>query len=85
MRENTFAVRLTALANMVVKMVGIAILTILVWYAFRYTQYMNPLGSEDPINVHDSMGRNLLIFVITVVGVIALLALEKRLSPKVQK
>lgn len=85
MRENTVIDRLAALANMVVKIVGATIFFLLGWYSFRYTRYMNPLGDENSIDVHDSMGRNLLIFVITVVGVIALLALEKRLSPKVQK
>lgn len=85
MRENKLAVRLATLANRVVKIVGAAIFMILAWYAFRYTQYMNPLGSEDPINVHDSMGRNLLFLGITIVVVVSLLVLERYLSPMVQR
>lgn len=75
----TFGMKLTSLANWVVRVVGVAIFAFLSWYSLTYTQYMNPLGSEDPINVPDSVKRNVLFLGVALVVVVGLFFLEKKL------
>lgn len=67
-----------------VKITGAMIFLGLSWYAFRYTQYMNPRGSETPVNVHDSMTKNILFLLVTVLVLVGLFVLEQRLKPSVQ-
>lgn len=77
--------RLAVLANHVVKICGCAIFLFLTWYSFRYTQYMNPGGDEIPVNVQDSMSRNLLALFLAAAVFLWLVQLERQLSERLQK
>ncbi len=77
--------RLTALANWTVRIFGGAIFLFLTWYSFRYTQYMNPGGSEAPLNVRDSMSRNLLVLLFAAAAFTALFAAEERMGEKARQ
>lgn len=72
-------------ANSIVRVIGSVIFIILSWYAFRYTQYMNPGADERPLNVHDSMLKNLLILFAAVVIFYGLTVWEKRVSQRTQE
>lgn len=76
--------RLTTLANWVIRVVGVAIFTFLSWYSMRYTQYVNPLGKEYPINVWDSAKRNIFFVGIAVIVVITLMFIESRMTEKIR-
>lgn len=80
----TFGRKLTSLANRVVQVSGVAIFSFLTWFSLTYTQYMNPLGSEDPINVQDSVKRNLLFIGLAIAVIVGLFLLEKKLSAVVR-
>lgn len=76
--------KLAVLANWVIRVTGAAIFLWLVWYAFRYTQYMNPGEMEIPRDVKDSMGRNLLGLAMAVVVLYGVFCLEKKVPDKAQ-
>lgn len=83
--KDSFANGLAGAANWTIRIVGSAIFLVLVWYAFRYTQYVNVGGQEIPVEVHDSMLRNLL-FLVGGGGILfALYWLNDKISLKVQK
>ena len=71
-------------ANWIVRICGAAIFLFLTWYSFRYTQYMNPGWDERPLNVRDSMGRNLLFLLLAGAFLIFLFRLEKCVSQQVK-
>lgn len=79
-----FAAGLSAIANWVIRIVGSVIFAVLLFYAFRYTQYMNPGGAELPVNVPDSMTRNILFLGGAAVFLFGLFWLETKVDPKVQ-
>lgn len=83
--DKTLGVRLTALANWVVRIVGAGIFFILTWYAFRYTQYMNPQGAENPVNVQDSMTKNIVFLILAMAVIAGLYVSEKYLNEKIQQ
>lgn len=72
-------------ANWIVRVIGGGIFIILSWYAFRYTQYMNPGADERPLNVHDSMLKNLLVLFVAVAIYYGLTVWEKRISLRTQE
>lgn len=76
---------LTAAANYVVKIVGAAIFAVLLWYAFRYTWYVLPGGREMPVDMHDSMWKNLLCVICVMVFVAALLYADRKVPAKGKK
>lgn len=78
--------KLTHMANWVVRLVGGAILFVLVWYAMRFTQYMEPMqGYEYPVDSRDSVLQNLLAAAL-VLGIMAVgSALEHRGGDRPQK
>lgn len=76
--------KLVVLANWIVRICGAAIFWFLTWYSLRYTQYMNPRGNEIPVNVRDSMGRNLLILLFAGAFLVFLSQLEKSVSQQVK-
>lgn len=77
---------LTNTANWVVRLVGGAILFVLTWYSFRFTQYMVPLqGHEFPVDSPDSMWQNLLAVIVVMAAVAAGMRLEGRLKDRVSK
>lgn len=76
---------LTGAANWVICIVGGGIFLFLTWYALRYTQYMNPAPDEIPINVHDSMSKNLLFAGLYMAVFIGLFVLEKRTPERVKQ
>lgn len=78
--DGTFGMRLTSLANWTVRVVGSAIFAFLTWYSLRFTQYINPLGSEDPIVVRDSVIRNMLCLGLAIAVVVGLTVLEACLT-----
>ena len=75
---------LAVLANWIVRICGTAIFLFLTWYSFRYTQYMNPGGEEIPLNVWDSMSRNLLVLLFAGAFLVFLAQVEKRFSQQVK-
>lgn len=83
--EGTFGRILTSLANRTVQVVGVIIFIFLAWHSLRYTQYINPLGSEDPINVPDSIKKNILFLVLAVGGIIGCALMENRLADKAKQ
>lgn len=88
LREKTgcgeYGDRILALANGVVRITGGIIFLFLTWYAFRYTQYMLPGGTELPVEVRDSMKGNLLAVVVLTGLFLGLLKLEKHVAPRIQ-
>lgn len=76
--------KLTTLANWVVRVIGVAIFLWLTWYAFRYTQYCNPGEAEIPVDVRDSMGRNLLGLGLAVLMLFGAFWLERKVPARMQ-
>lgn len=79
-----FGAGLSTAAIWTLRIVGSVIFLALGWYALRYTQYMPDFYSEVPINMHDSMWRNLLCLILAVLVLAVLFVLERRLSAKVR-
>lgn len=77
--------RLMAAAGYVVKSVGIVIFAFLLWYALRYTCFIVPGGQEIPVEMGDSMWKNLLGAAAAVGLITALLYAEKRVSANLQQ
>lgn len=84
MTWDRFVEGLSSAANRTVCIIGSTIFLALSWYAMRYTQYVPRYYVELPVNVHDSMARNILVLVIAVLVIIGLFKLEKHLSVKTQ-
>ncbi len=80
-----FADKLVCLANWIIRIVGSLIFLGLVWYAFRYTQYMNIGGEAVPVEVQDSMLRNILFLGCVCGGLFGLYRLHDKISPEMQK
>ena len=76
--------RLYNMGNLIVRVVGSAIFLVLVWYAYRYTQYMMPGDPEIPVNVYDSQKQNLLCLAMAVAAMAALMVFEKKTDVKIQ-
>ena len=76
--------RLYYAGNLVVRVVGSTIFLGLVWYSFRYTQYMLPGGDEIPMNVYDSVKQNILCLCLVTGGTAVLLFIERRMERRVQ-
>lgn len=76
--------KLALWANWVIRITGAIIFLWLSWYAFRYTQYMNPGELEIPRNVKDSMGRNLLGLGMAVMFLFTVFLLGKKIPNKIQ-
>ena len=72
-------------ANWIIRIVGGAIFVFLSWYAMRYTQYMNVSCEEIPINVPDSMGKNLLFLFLFIAAFAGALFLERKVPEKIQR
>ena len=77
--------KFTLLANWIVRICGGVIFLFLTWYSMRYTQYMNPGGDEVPVNVRDSMSRNLLFLFLVLAVFVWLMHLEKRIAPGIRE
>lgn len=71
--------------NRIISVAGSVIFFFLCWYSFRYTQYMPPFSLEFPVNVADSMLRNLLALGLLAAMTVGLTAAERKLEPKVQR
>lgn len=80
-----FGSKILHIANWVVGTIGSLIFAGLCWYAFRYTQYMNPDAGEFPINVHDSMTKNICGIVVMSAVLGGLLVADKKLSSNIMK
>lgn len=77
--------KLFVLANWIVRISGGAIFLFLTWYSMRYTQYVNPGGEEMPLNVRDSMSRNLLLLLLLAAVFVWLMKLEEKIAPAVRE
>lgn len=74
---------MTVLANWVVRLIGSAILFVLVWYALRFTQYMVPMqGYEYPVDTKDSMLQNVLCLGLVLAAFAAGTVLEGHLGER---
>ncbi len=71
--------------NRVVRVVGSGIFLWLLWYAMKWTYYINPGGDEIPVNVPDSVGRNLLAAVLAIGAMALLFTAEGRLGRSAQR
>lgn len=69
-------------ANWIVRICGGAIFLFLSRYAMHYTRYMNPGGEEIPLNVPDSVLRNVFGLCFGIAVFYGLYLLEKHLSPQ---
>lgn len=76
--------RLYRAANLVIKIFGCILFAGLSWYAMRYTQFIAPEGEEIPLNVRDSMGKNLLGILLAGFLLIGLHLLHKKTNELVQ-
>ncbi|MCM1101543.1 MAG: hypothetical protein NC079_08150 [Clostridium sp.] len=77
---------LTVCANRVVQCVGVVILAALVWYALRFTQYMEPVaGYEYPVDSRDSVWQNLLCALLVFAVFAGGKALEERMGERTQR
>lgn len=84
MKWNETGKKLTGMANWVVRLVGGAILFVLLWYSLRFTQYMVPMqGYEYPVDTADSEWMNLLAAMLVIGAAAAGFWLEKRLQERV--
>lgn len=79
-----FAGNLNLAAIWTVRITGSIIFLAMSWYAMRYTQYIPQFYYEKPVNTFDSMVKNILVLVFTVLAIMVLFKLEKRLSAMVQ-
>lgn len=70
--------------NWVVRIVGGVIFLMLGWYSMRYTYYVEPGQGEMPVNIPDSMWRNILVLLIALAVFAVLLIIERRTDTKVQ-
>ena len=77
-----FTAKLSSAANWTVRIMGTVIFLMLSWYAMRYTQYMPWYDLEKPVNIHDSMAKNILALAAAVLVIAGLFWLERRLSVK---
>ncbi len=82
--EKTWRQKLSMAANYVVKAVGAVIFVFLAWYGLRYTNVVMPGGREIPLELRDSLWKNLLAVMFACALMAVLLVWEKRLSQKVQ-
>ncbi len=71
-------------ANRIVCIISSIIFIVLVWWAFRYTQYVAPLGWEFSQNIPDSMKRNILFLGLAIVFFLGLFYMENRLSESIK-
>ncbi len=71
--------------NRVVQIVGCVIFAALVWYSFRYTQYVLPGGYETPREMHDSMLKNGLAAAAALGVMAGLFLLEKHIGDRWKK
>lgn len=76
---------LLRLANVVVKIVGIAIFLVLVRLSLCYTQYMMPGEIERMVTVRDSVPQNLAFLAIWILIGVFLILLEKKLGETARK
>lgn len=76
-----FTEGLAASANLIVKVTGILIFTMLTWYSMRYTQY-TVYYDEIPVDNRDSVLKNLLVLLAVALVFCVLYRMEKRLSDK---
>ena len=58
--EKNWNTGLSTAANVVVKFTGGCIFAFLVWYALKYTWYVLPEGREIPVEIEDSVRKNVL-------------------------
>lgn len=78
--------RIQNMANWVVRLVGSAILFVLVWYSLRFTQYMIPLsGYEYPVDSRDSVGVNLCCLAVLLLLLKGGFAVEQKISRKARQ
>lgn len=76
---------LVILANWVIRVIGAAIFLVLVWYAFRYTQYMVPMqGYEYPVDKGDSEIANLLTMFLFMGLIAGLMFADKKATTRVK-
>ena len=72
-------------ANWVIRVIGAAIFLVLVWYAFRYTQYMVPMqGYEYPVDKGDSEIANLLTVLLFLGAIAGLMFVDKKVTARVK-
>lgn len=76
---------ITIAANYVVKFTGTVIFALLVWYSLCYTWYVLPGGREIPVDMQDSIWINLVSAVFAAGFAAVLLAVDRKISPKVQQ
>lgn len=67
-----------------VRIIGSVIFLAMSWYAMRYTQYIPQYYKEKPVNIHDSMAKNIWVLAVAVLVIIGLFQLERHLSVKVR-
>ncbi len=78
------AVRLYRAGNWVVRVIGSVIFLALGWYSMKYTYYMEPGDWEWPVNIPDSVWRNLLALAAALAVSAALSVAERRMSDRAQ-
>ena len=81
---NKFCEGLNTTANRVLRIAGSLIFLVLTWYALRYTQYMPQYQDEIPVNVRDSMWKNIVALIAVGAAFCTLLKAEKCIPDKAQ-
>lgn len=76
--------KLYGAANLVVKIFGCVLFAGLSWYAMRYTQFIVLESAEIPVNVRDSMGKNLLGMLLAGLLLIGLYLIHKKTNELIQ-
>lgn len=76
---------LPRIGNLVICALGSLVFLFLVWYSFRYTQYIPPESPEFPLDHHDPALWNLLTLIIFGSVMAGLMTLGKKISSVMQK
>lgn len=83
--EKNWNTGLSTAANVVVKFTGGCIFAFLVWYALKYTWYVLPEGREIPVEIEDSVRKNVLSAGLALLFVTVLLFSERKISERAQR
>lgn len=82
MTQKSVGNTINSIAAMVIRLTGAGIFVFLSWYAFRYSQYMDPAVGEFPVNVRDSMIRNLVFVLGVLLLYVGCQLLERRMADR---
>lgn len=77
--------KVLSLANNIIRIIGCLIFIPLMYYVFRYTQFILPGGAEKPVTIKDSELANMVVGVAVPVLIWGLMYFEKKCSQKMQR